>query len=34
MERLIEVFRKKIASTEMTFVRSLESQINWNARLT
>lgn len=33
MERLIEIFRKKIASTEMTFVRSLESQINWNARL-
>lgn len=33
MERLIEIFRKKIVSTEMTFVRSLESQINWNARL-
>ena len=33
MEKLIELFRKKIASTQMTFVRSLESQINWNARL-
>ena len=33
MERLIEIFRKKIASTETAFVRSLESQINWNARL-
>lgn len=33
MERFIEIFRKKIASTNMTFVRSLESQINWNARL-
>lgn len=33
MERLIEIFRKKIASTETAFMRSLESQINWNARL-
>lgn len=33
MERLIEIFRKKIASTETAFVRSLESQINWNVRL-
>ena len=33
MEKLIQLFRKKIASTNMDFVRSLESQINWNARL-
>ena len=34
MKAFSENVRKKIASTEMTFVRSLESQINWNARLT
>lgn len=33
MEKLIEIFRKKIVSTDMSFVRSLESQINWDARL-
>lgn len=33
MEKLIEIFRKKIASTETCFMRSLESQINWSARL-
>ena len=33
MEKLIELFRKKIASTNMDFIRSLESQINWNSRL-
>ena len=33
MEKLIELFRKKIASTSLDFVRSLESQINWDARL-
>ncbi len=33
MEKLIERFRKKIAATDLRFVRSLESQINWNARL-
>ena len=33
MEKLIERFRKKIAATDLSFVRSLESQINWNARL-
>ncbi len=33
MEKLIETFRKKINSTDMTFIRSLESKINWNARL-
>jgi predicted AAA+ superfamily ATPase len=33
MEKLIEFFRKKINSTNMTFIRSLEEQINWEARL-
>jgi hypothetical protein len=33
VEKLIELSRKKITSIELTFVRSLESQINWNARL-
>ena len=33
MDKLIERFRKKVAATDLTFVRSLESQINWNARL-
>ncbi|MCR4938601.1 MAG: AAA family ATPase [Treponemataceae bacterium] len=33
MEKLIETFRKKINSIEMAFIRSLESKINWNARL-
>ena len=33
MEKLIESFRKKINSTNMTFIRSLEGQINWEARL-
>ncbi|MBP3773274.1 MAG: AAA family ATPase [Treponema sp.] len=33
MEKLIELFRKKISSTSLDFVRSLESQINWDARL-
>jgi predicted AAA+ superfamily ATPase len=33
MEKIIEIFRKKIDSTDMSFIRSLESEINWNARL-
>ncbi|MCR5125764.1 MAG: AAA family ATPase [Treponema sp.] len=33
MEKLIERFRKKISATDLNFVRSLESQINWDARL-
>ncbi|MDD7416273.1 MAG: AAA family ATPase [Treponemataceae bacterium] len=33
MEKLIEVFRKKIALTNLDFVRNIESQINWSARL-
>lgn len=33
MEKLIELFRKKIASTNMDFIRNLEAQINWKARL-
>ena len=33
MEILTELFRKKISSTSLDFVRSLESQINWDARL-
>lgn len=30
---MIERFRKKIAATDLRFVRSLESKINWDARL-
>jgi hypothetical protein len=33
MEKTIERFRKKIAATDLRFVRSLESKINWDARL-
>ena len=33
MEKMIERFRKKIAATDLRFVRSLESKINWDARL-
>ena len=33
MEKLTELFRKKIASTNMDFIRNLEAQINWKARL-
>lgn len=33
MEKTIERFRKKIAATDLRFVRSLESKINWGARL-
>ena len=33
MEKLIETFRKKIASTDLSFVRKLENEINCNARL-
>jgi len=33
VEKLTELFRKKISSTSLDFVRSLESQINWDARL-
>lgn len=33
MEKTIERFRKKIAETDLRFVRSLESKINWDARL-
>ena len=33
MEKLTELFKKKIASTNMDFIRNLEAQINWKARL-
>jgi predicted AAA+ superfamily ATPase len=33
MEKLIEIFRKKLASTTMDFIRSIDSEINWNSRL-
>lgn len=33
MEKLIESFRKKIASTNLDYVRNIESKINWDARL-
>jgi len=33
MEQLIEKFRKRIALTQTNFVRSIISQINWEARL-
>ncbi len=33
MDELIELFRKKIAATDMGFVRSFEAKVNWNARL-
>ncbi len=33
MERLIQTFRKKIDYTSLDFIRSAESEINWNARL-
>lgn len=33
MEELVERFRFKLRLTSMDFVRSLESEINWNARL-
>ncbi len=33
MDKLIEIFRKKINTVDMTFIRSLEAEINWDARL-
>ena len=33
MQKLKEIFRKKIARTETKFVRSIMTEINWNARL-
>ena len=33
MEKLIELYRKKLSSINMDFIRSEESLINWNARL-
>ena len=33
MEKLIENYRKKIAFTKTDFIRSLEQEINWDARL-
>jgi len=33
MEQLVEKYRKKIALTQTQFVRSIMSEINWNARL-
>jgi predicted AAA+ superfamily ATPase len=33
MDKLIEIFRKKINTVDMTFIRSLEAEINWGARL-
>lgn len=33
MDKLIELFRKKLANTNTDFVRSLLNQINWDARL-
>jgi len=33
MEQLIEKFRRKIASTQIEYVRNIISQINWEARL-
>ncbi|MBP5707005.1 MAG: AAA family ATPase [Spirochaetales bacterium] len=33
METLIQLYRKKIALTDTSFIRSLEHEINWSARL-
>ena len=33
MEKLIENYRKKIGFTNTDFIRSLEKDINWDARL-
>ena len=33
METLIQLFRKKISLTDTSFVRSIENEINWTARL-
>ena len=33
MEKLFEIFIKKIAQTDTTFVRSLMNEIEWKARL-
>jgi len=33
MDALIEKYHRKLANTQTTFVRSLASEINWNARL-
>lgn len=33
MERLIELFKRKLAATNLTFIRSLTDSIAWNARL-
>jgi len=33
MERLIELFKRKVAATNLTFIRSLTDSIAWNARL-
>ena len=33
MEKVIALFRKKIAATQIEFIRSMEVGINWNARL-
>ena len=33
MEQLIEKYRRKLAQTEIGFVRSIMTQINWDARL-
>ena len=33
MEKLIELYRKKISATQIDFTRNYEYEINWNARL-
>ena len=33
MEELIELYRKKMAATGLGFMRSLEDEVNWDARL-
>ena len=33
METLIQLFRKKMALTQLDFIRSMEQRVNWKARL-
>lgn len=33
MDELIELYRKKMASTSLGFMRSFEDEVNWDARL-